>query len=155
MTSAIHLFTTSSVDPIYASLGGPRFNVAADEIPHLYGVYSSCKDVALYLSIFVRTVEQRRNEFNLTVSSKMGKRDTRTNINDEQLCSIVREVLKTLPGAGDSYMIGAVRQRNIIVQRQRMRDVINKLVDPVSIVLIRAICIIRRVPCVPAPNSLW
>ena len=64
------------MDPIYASLRRPRLNVAADEIAHLYGVYWSCKDVALYLGIFVRTVEQRRNEFNLTVSSKMGKRDT-------------------------------------------------------------------------------
>ena len=45
-----------------------------------------------------------------------------TNTNDEQISSVVRENLQTLPNAGDSYLIGAGRQRNIIVQRQHIRN---------------------------------
>ena len=47
----------------------------------------------------------------------MGKRDTYTNINDEQLRSVFREVLQTLPDAGESYLISACRQRSFFVQR--------------------------------------
>ena len=38
-----------------------------------------------------------------------------TNTNDEQLCSVVRENLQSLPNAGESSLIGAGRQRNIFV----------------------------------------
>ena len=47
----------------------------------------------------------------------MGKRDTYTNVNDEQLRSVFREVLQTLPDAGESYLISACRQRSFFVQR--------------------------------------
>ena len=83
VTSGSHIFTTSSVDPTYTGLGRPHLNVATDEITQLYGIYRSWKDVALYLGISVRSLEQRQNEFNLTVSSRMVKHDTHTNINDE------------------------------------------------------------------------
>ena len=53
------------------------------------------------------TVERRRNEFNLIMSSRIGKCDTHTNRNDEQLYSVVRENLQTLPDAGEPYVIGA------------------------------------------------
>ena len=49
------------------------------------------------------------NEFNLKLFSRMEKRDRYTTINDEQLCSVVREILQTLPVSGESYVIGACR----------------------------------------------
>ena len=108
----------------------------------------------LYLGVSVRTLERRRNEFNITVSRRTGSRSTYTTISNEQLCSVVREVLEILPDAGETYIIGACLQRNIFVQRQCIRDAINT-VDPVSRALRRSICIMRRVYSVPAPNSLW
>ena len=50
----------------------------------------------------------------------------------------MREVLDVLPDAGETYIIGACRQRNIFVQRQRIRDAINT-VDPISRALQRFI----------------
>ena len=50
-----------------------------------------------------------------------------TNTNDEQISSVVRENLQTLPNAGESYLIGAGRQRNIIAQRQHIRNAINNV----------------------------
>ena len=143
-----------SAEPTYTGLGRPRLRVSAAEINRLYGVCRSWKDVALHLGVSVRTLERRRNEFNITVSDRTGSRSTYTTISDEQLCSVVREVLEILPDAGETYIIGACRQRNIFVQRQRIRDAINT-VDPVSRALRRSICIMRRVYSVPAPNSLW
>ena len=81
----------------------------------------------------------------------MEKRDRYTAINDEQLCSVVREILQTLPDSGESYVIGACCQRKIFVQRQCVRDEVNN-VDPVSRALRRSICIMHRVYSVPAPN---
>ena len=88
------------------------------------------EDVASYLGISVRTLERRRNEFNVTFR-------TYTNIYDEQLCFVVREVLRNLLDAGESYVIGASRQRNIFAQRQHMRDQVNN-VDLVSRALRRS-----------------
>ena len=106
------------------------------------------------MGVSVRTLERRRNEFNINVSGRTGSRSKYTTISDEQLCSVVREVLEILPDAGETYIIGACRQRNIFVQRQRIRDAVNT-VDPVSRDLRRSISIMRRVSSVPAPNSLW
>ena len=73
---------------------------------------------------------------------------------DERLCSVVREVLEILPDAVETYIIGACRQRNIFVQRQRITNAINT-VDPVSRALRKSICIMRRAYSVATPDSLW
>ena len=39
----------------------------------------------------------------------MKKRDRYATINDEQLCSAVREILQTLPVSGESYVLDACR----------------------------------------------
>ena len=128
--------------------------VSAAEINRLSDVYRSCKYAAFHLGVSVRTLERRRSEFNITVSDRTGSRSTNITISDEQLCPNAREVSEILPDAGETYIIGACRQRNIFVHRQRIRDAINT-VDPISRALRRSICIMRRVYSVPAPNSLW
>ena len=69
----------------------------------------------------------------------------------------MREGLEILPDAGETYIIGRCRQRNIFFKRQSIRDVINAngRHDPVSRALRRSIFTTRRVNSVPAPNSLW
>ena len=91
----------------------------------------SWKDVALHLGVSVRTLERRRNEFNISVSDRTELCSTYTTISDEQLCSVVREVLENLPDAGETYIIGACRQHNFFDQRLCIKDAINT-VDPVS-----------------------
>ena len=98
-----------SAEPTYTGLGRPRQRVSAVDINRLYDVYRSWKNVALYLGVSVRTLERRRNEFNITISDRTGSRSIYTTISDEQLCSAVREVLEILPDAGETYIIGACR----------------------------------------------
>ena len=120
-----HPCSLLSAQPICTLLGWPRLRVSVVEINRLYNVYRSWKNVALHLGVSVRTLERKRNEFNITVCDRTGRRSTYATISDEQLCSVVREVLEILPNAGETYIIGACRQRNKFVQRQRIRDSIN------------------------------
>ena len=59
-------------------------------------------------------------------------------ISQSDLCNIVREVLQTLPNAGETFVQGALRQRNIHVQRWRVRNTI-QLVDPLSRAMRRSV----------------
>ena len=54
-----------------------------------------------------------------------------TTISEEQICSVLREILEILPNTGQKYIYWTCCQCNIFVQRQRIRDAINT-VDPVS-----------------------
>ena len=64
------------------------------------------------------------------------------------------KILKILPNARESYLVGACRSRGIHVQHRRLRDAIN-VVDPVSRALRRTVSIVRRRYNVHGPNSLW
>ena len=66
---------------------------------------------------------------------------------------LVREVVQIVPDAGESYVIGACRQRVRDVT-QRIRDVI-AVVDPVIRAFRRSVSITRRTYNIAAPNSLW
>ena len=134
--------------------GRPRLLVDKVEIERLFDIYHSWREVAAMLGVSTRTLQRRRTELGLELSRRRGPRITYTPISDEELCNTVREVLEILPNAGETYIIGACRRRNIHVQRQRIRNAI-AMVDPVSRALRRSISVIRRTYSVPAPNSLW
>ena len=57
--------------------------------------------------------------------------------NSVELCEIV-------PDAGETYVIGAIRSRDINIQRWRVRNAI-QTVDPLSRVLRRTFAVVRRV----------
>ena len=65
------------------------------------------KDVVLHLGVSIRTLERRRNEFNITVSDRIGSRNTYKIISDEQLCSVRGKILEILPDASEIYIIRA------------------------------------------------
>ena len=90
----------------------------------------------------------------MIISEPSGPRKTYTEISSNDPNSVVKEILDILPDAGETDVIGALRQKNIHVQRHRIWGAIEE-VDPVSRSLRRTISIVRRVYSVPAPNSLW
>lgn len=134
--------------------GRPRKDVPKDESQRLFNIYRSWKDVASQMGISERTLYRRRQELGLVTSSRDGPRNTFSSISDDELCSLVREILNVLPNSGESYIIGACRSRGVHVQRYRVRNAIDT-VDPVSRALRRTVSIVRRTYSVPAPNSLW
>ena len=83
-----------------------------------------------------------------------GPRTTYTNFSENDLCNIVRDVLEILPNAGEIFVLGALRQRGIHVQRWRVCDAIHH-VDPLTRAMRRSVAILRRAYNVPCPNALW
>ena len=57
-----------------------------------------------------------------------------------------------MPDARETYIIGAIRSRGIIVQRWRIRQGIQTL-DPISRALRRTLAVVRRVYNVCAPMN--
>ena len=62
--------------------------------------------------------------------------------------------LQVLPGAGETYVLGALRAQQVFVQRNRVREAL-QVVDPVSRAVRQTTAVIRRQYRVPGPNSLW
>ena len=120
----------------------------------LYRIHRNWSQVAREVRVSYRTVLRRRHQLGLPVSSTNGPRNTYTNISQSDLCNIVREVLQILPNAGETFVQGALRQRNIHVQRWRVRNTI-QLVGPLSRAMRRSVAILRRVYNEPCPNELW
>ena len=134
--------------------GRPRKFVSKEELLRLFSIQQSWHLVAAELGVSVKTVYRRRRELGMQISDLNGPRRTYTTIPQEDLCAAIREILRVLPNAGESYVIGACRSRGIYVQRHRIRDAINTI-DPVSRALRRTVSIVRRQYSVPGPNSLW
>ncbi len=134
--------------------GRPRKNLTNEEIQTLFELHRNWKVVASIIGVSEKTLYRRRNEAGLSNEGRSGPRLTYTNISQEDLCAVVKDVLNTLPNAGETYVIGACRSRGIFAQRRRIREAI-KEVDPISRALRRTVSILRRVYCVPGPNALW
>ena len=88
----------------------------------------------------------------MKISDPSGK--TYTEISSNDLNTVVKEILNISPDAGETYVIGALRQRSIHIQGYRIQAAIEE-VYPVNRSLRGTISIVRRVYSVPAPNSLW
>ena len=116
--------------------GRPKVEVSKEIIGRLFEIHRSWQTVASILGISERTLRRRRTEFQIPVSNPIGPRKTYSEINGEDLLSNVREIINTLPDAGELYVVGSLRRRGI--QRHR-----------------KSVSVLRRVYSVPAPNSLW
>ena len=135
-------------------VGRRRYDLPESAIVGLYRIHRNWSQVAREVRVSYRTVLRRRHQLGLPVSGTNGPRNTYTNISQSDLCNIVREVLQILPNAGETFVQGALRQRNIHVQRWRVKNTI-QLVDPLSRAMRRSVAILRRVYNVPCPNALW
>ena len=77
-----------------------------------------------------------------------------SNLSDNELDDYVRQILTVTPGAGLRMVQGALKQRSLEVQRDRVLQSLRR-VDPVTTSLQNGRQIIRRTYNVPGPNALW
>lgn len=103
--------------------------------------------IARNLHVSERTLRRRRHEFGFTSL-------TFSDIDNNSLDEIVREILRVTPRIGFRLVQGALRQRGITVQRRRILEAMRR-VDPVMITLRGSRSIVRRRYSVPCPNALW
>ena len=134
--------------------GRRRYSLPQNALTSLHTIHRRWSQVAAEIGVSYRTLLRRRHEYSLPVSNTSGPRNTFTEISRIDLCNVVREVLQLLPNAGETFVLGALRQRNIHIQRWKVRDAICS-VDPLGRAMRRSVAILRRVYNVPCPNALW
>ena len=134
--------------------GRPRFQIPEEVIRGLHDIHGAWKEVAKEAGVSYKTVLRRRQQYSMAISRTTGPRITYSDIPNRQLCDVVSNGLRIMPNAGETYVIGPLRNRGIRVQRRRIREAINT-VDPVSRALRRCRAVIRRTYNVPCPNALW
>ena len=105
-------------------------------------------DISRCLGVSERTLRRWRYQFGLLTNTSF------TNITDERLDQHVRNILQSTPRVGLSLTRGALRARGVNVQRERVRESMNR-VDPLSRTVNHTQVITRRVYNVRSPNSLW
>ena len=124
--------------------GRPRINFSQDTLVGLCNLHNSWSIISRQTGVSYRTLLRRRHEYGFQVANRVGPRNTYTEISEEQLCNAVRDILGTIPDAGETYVIGALRSRGIHIQRWRVHNAI-QTVDPISRALRRTFAVVRRV----------
>lgn len=84
----------------------------------------------------------------------IGRSVTFSEIDDNELDIFVRHILHYSPESGERVVMGALKGFGVNVQRQRLRNSIER-VDPMSREMRRRTAIHRRVYNVKTPNALW
>lgn len=77
-----------------------------------------------------------------------------TTMSNEDLDSVVSEIITEHPQVGELMLNGHLRSRDIVVQRKRLREAV-KRVNSGSVDSRRRTTISRRVYSVPCPNYIW
>ena len=109
--------------------GRPQIEITKEQIEFLRSMHFSWSDVAKLLDASVSTISRKRRKYQLNDEISQ-----RTPISVNDLDRIVREISKTTPNLGERRLMGALRGRNIHIQRRRVQDSLRR-VDPVDIVL--------------------
>ena len=65
----------------------------------------------------MKTVLRRQYQYSMVVNETTGPLITYSDLPNGQLCQVVNEVLQIMPNAGETYVIGALRNRGIRVKR--------------------------------------
>lgn len=103
-------------------------------------------ETAQLLGVSRQTIVNRRRHFSMQTNW--------ANITEDEIDILVQNIYSITPNVGERYMIGALRNQGIRVQRRLIRESISR-VDPIGKAYRRARAIVRRQYSVHSPNSLW
>lgn len=93
--------------------GRPRFEIPSSQLENLLDLNCDCPTIASILGVSLRTIRRRMEDFNLSVQAHY------SNIDDDSLDCIVREVKHHFVNCGYRLMDGLLRQCGI---RQKMSE---------------------------------
>ena len=96
--------------------GRPVYKITEMQIWGLRSVGFTWRKIATFLSVSERTLKRRRQE----KGSPMGEQEF-DDISDQNLDSVVREILSLSLNSGERMVLGALRGRGLLVQRQSTR----------------------------------
>ncbi|KAI7790105.1 hypothetical protein IRJ41_018663, partial [Triplophysa rosa] len=126
--------------------GRPRVAISHAQISYCLGLGRNWQRTASCLGISRRTLYRHRQRLGVQPL-------TFTIMSNLALNRAVRTILERTPNAGERYVHGSLRARNIRVQRWRVRQSLHE-VDPIGRSFRRRHAIRRRVYNVQAPNQL-
>lgn len=140
-----------SVSIQYSALRGrPRFNIELSQLEYLASMNFNWSQIARMLGVSRMTLYRRRLEFGM-----VGDESTRSNVSDDELCLLIREIQRDSPGLGETMTLGRLRGMGVRATRSRVRECTRSL-DPIGTSLRWMGHLTRRQPySVPGPNSLW
>ncbi|KAB0805136.1 hypothetical protein PPYR_02106 [Photinus pyralis] len=125
-------------------VGRPSKIITYEQVVHIRKYCNSWKDVAKLLRVSRSTLF--RNRKGLNISDHM--------VDDHDLKAVIEGILQETPNAGETYVLGSLKSKNIFVQRWRVREHISTI-DPLGRELRRRSAIKRRVYKVQGANYLW
>ncbi|KAK2571868.1 hypothetical protein P5673_003276 [Acropora cervicornis] len=108
--------------------GRPRYLISRDQVEFLLERCFSVVDIASLLGVSVRTLERRLSEFGLRA------RSTYSDISDQALDNLMRNILTEFPNTGYKRMTGFLQARGLRIQQSRIREAMRR-VNPVGVLL--------------------
>ena len=129
--------------------GRPIYKITEFQIWDLRRVGFTWRKIASFFCVSDQTLRRRHQEMGWPTREREFSQ-----ISDDALDIVVKNVLSLSPNSGEQMMLGALRGRGLLVQRNRVRQSIFR-VDPVSHALRRFRTVQRRVYNVTKPNALW
>ena len=118
-----------------------------EELQNLLKLDFSVKQISELYGVSEKTVRRRITAFGLTGSKY-------TEITDEDLATVMSDIISMHEGIGEKMMDVFLRARNIRVKRQRVRDFMHHL-DPAGVDERSRYGLHRRQYSVPHANALW
>lgn len=128
--------------------GRPKIEITQAQLEYFLEKRFTCPDIAKMLSVSVRTVRRRLEEYVISSSRSFD------NISDDDLSKVIAEILKTWPRSGYRMVEGCLRARRYKIQQIRVRKLM-RFLDPEGTVERWQNTIKRRVYSVSGPNALW
>ncbi len=118
-----------------------------EDIEYFRAYRFSWTQIAKFLGISRSTLYRRLDEEGLSREEQFSA------ISDGELDRQVRNIKRDHPNDGER-LLGHLRQRQIFVQRTRLRACIHR-VDPINTQLRRSVTVRRRTYYVEGPNAVW
>ena len=130
--------------------GRPKFEITEEILRFLFDKRFTVSETATLLGVSKRTVERRMNEFGVRIG------ECYSNIADNDLESVVRDLVREFPNVGYKRMTGLLLARGLRIQQNRIRKTMRRVHTHGT--LFRALSlrpVRRRRYHVPSPLSLW
>uniref|UniRef100_A0A7M5X693 Integrase catalytic domain-containing protein n=2 Tax=Clytia hemisphaerica TaxID=252671 RepID=A0A7M5X693_9CNID len=138
------------VQKVTQAVGPPKYLIPFEMLEYYVQNGFKATEIAKMLHVSLSTIKRRLSE------NKLNKKDNFSKLTEEELDTVINEILVDHPNTGYKKMRGFLLARGLIIQERRVRDAIRR-VDPEGVIVrsLQSRVILRRKYRVAGPLSLW
>lgn len=125
-----------------------RYDVLEGQILVLQELGFSWTSIAALFGMSTRSLNNHRQRLGLL------SRQPICSLTNEELDSLILEVLSSTPNAGQTYIQGSLRSRGLRIQRRRLRERL-RIIDPIGRAIRHRQAIHRWIYNISSPKQLW